>query len=82
MYYQFFVHVFLYDTYTSHAACLYGDVINIAKMCKSDTSKLVNSLKHFIRTGDDWVIIIHTLRQVIAKNIDNLQLQLVGPTSN
>ena len=31
MYYQFFVHVFLYDKYTPHAACLYSDVINIAK---------------------------------------------------
>ena len=64
MYYQFFVHVFLYDTYTCHAACLYGDVINKAKMFRPDTSKLVKSLKHLIGKGYDLVIIIHSIRQV------------------
>jgi len=53
MYYQFFFHVFLHDKYRSHTACLYGDVINKAKKCKSDTSKLVKSLKYLIRKGDD-----------------------------
>ena len=60
-----------------------GDVINNAKTFKSDTSKLVKSLKNLIRKGYDLSTIVHSLKQVyFANNIDNLLVQLVSPTSN
>ena len=44
---------------------------------KSDTSKLVKSVENLIRKGYDLAIIVHSLRQVyVAKNIDNLLIQL------
>jgi hypothetical protein len=46
-------------------------------MVKSDTSKLVKSVENLIRKGYDLAIIVHSLRQVyVAKNIDNLLIQL------
>jgi hypothetical protein len=56
--------------------------IEKAKKVKSDTSKLVKSLKCIIRKGYDLAIIVYYLRKgYLAKNNDNLSEQLVGPIS-
>jgi len=47
---------------------LYSDVIDKAKMFKSDTSKLVESLKNLIRKGYELTI-IDSLRQVYFAKI-------------
>ena len=64
--------------------CFYADVINKTKPFKSDTSKLVGSLKNLIRKGYDLATIVHFLRQVyFVRNIENnLLVQLVCSTSN
>jgi len=54
-----------------------------AKKFKSDTSKLVKSLKNIICKDCDLVTILYSLMQVyFVKNIGNLLVQLVGLTSN
>ena len=64
--------------------CFYTDVINKAKPFKSDTSKLVGSLKNLIRKGYDLATIVHFLRRVyFVRNIENnLLVQLICLTSN
>ena len=40
-------------------------------------------MKNLIRKSYDLATIVHSLRQVyFAKDIENLQIQLVGPTNN
>ena len=61
----------------------YDDVINKAKNFKSNTSKVVKSLKNIICKDCDLVTILYSLMQVyFAINIGNLLVQLVGLTSN
>ena len=56
-----------------------GKVINKGEKFKSDTSKLVKSLKNLVRKGYDLAIIGHCLWQdYLAKNIDNLLVQLAN----
>jgi len=50
---------------------------------KSEISKLVKYQRNLIGKGYDLTTIVYSLRQVcFSKNIDNLLLQPVGPTSN
>ena len=59
------------------------DVITKANKLKSDISILVTSLNNLLCKGYDLSTIVDSLKQVyFAKNIDNLKVQLVGPTSN
>lgn len=53
-----------------------------AKRFKSDTSKLIKSLKNLIKKHTELTTIDQSLRQVYfhKKNIDNQFLQLVGLT--
>ena len=53
-----------------------------AKRFKSDTSKLIKSLKNLIKKHTELTTIDQSLRQVYfhKKNIDNQFLQLVGST--
>ena len=65
--------------------CLYGDVINKAQKFKCHISKCVKSLNNRIRKGYDLATIFdsQSLRQILlGGNIDNLLVQLVGPTGN
>jgi len=71
-----------YQKVTSHS-CFYGDIINKPKKFKSDISKFVKVLKNLIKKCCELAIIVHSLIQVyFAKNIDNLLVQLISPTSN
>ena len=54
--------------------CLYDDVIDKAIKLKFDTFKLVTSLKNLMLTCCD--LVYH------SSHLDNLQVQLVGLTSN
>jgi len=55
-------------------------VINTATI---QTSKRVKYLTNLIRKGYELAIIAHSLRQVyFAKNLDNLLVKLVCPTTN
>ena len=53
--------------------CLNGDVINKTRMFKSNTSKLINSLKICIRKYYVLTNIVYSLSQVLlVTNIDSL----------
>ena len=59
--------------------CFYGDLINIAKIFKSDTSNLVKYMKNLIRKGYDLTTIVNSLMQVyFAKKIDILLINLAN----
>ena len=61
----------------------YCHVINKAQKFNSDISKLVKHVNNLTRKGYDLATIVQSVRQVyLAQNIDNLLVQLVGPTSN
>ena len=54
----------------------YGDVINKAKKFKSDTSKLVKSLKNLIHKGYDLSTIVYSLNHVYSA------CTTIGPNRN
>ena len=51
MYTNTFLHAKIWSKQGASHLCFYGDVINKAKILKSDTSKLVKSLKNHISKG-------------------------------
>jgi hypothetical protein len=61
----------------------YCHVINKAQKFNSDTSILVKYVNNLTRKGYGLANIVQSMRQVyFTQDIDNLLIQLVGPTSN